>query len=42
VLPALYLPLLLRGLDSRTDLGLFLALFGLHTLALIAGRRRHG
>lgn len=37
-LPTLYLPLLLRGLESVAGLGLFLGLFGLHVLALIGGR----
>jgi hypothetical protein len=41
LLPALYLPLLLRGLESRAGLGLFLTLFGLHALALLGGRRHH-
>lgn len=41
LLPALYLPLLLRGLESRAGLGLFLTLFGIHALALLGGRRHH-
>lgn len=40
-LPALYVPLLLRGLESLAGLGLFLALFGLHVLALIGGRAHY-
>lgn len=38
LLPALYLPLLLQGIESLVGLGLFLALFGLHALALFGGR----
>lgn len=41
-LPALYLPLLLRGIESVAGLGLFLGLFGLHVLALMGGRRHRG
>ena len=37
-LPALYLPLLLSGLGSLSDLAAFLGLFGLHVLALLAGQ----
>lgn len=37
-LPALYLPLLLTGLATATDLVLFLSLFGLHLVALVGGR----
>ena len=37
-LPALYVPLLALGLDTRQDLALFLALFALHVVALVAGR----
>jgi len=37
-LPALYLPLLITGLSTVSDLLTFLALFGLHVLALIGGR----
>lgn len=37
-LPALYLPLFVTGLESTGDLLTFLGLFGLHLLALFAGR----
>ena len=37
-LPALYLPLLLTGLSTPTDLLTFLGLFGLHAVALVGGR----
>ena len=37
-LPALYLPLLLAGLESVEGLAAFLGLFGLHVLALVGGR----
>lgn len=37
-LPALYLPLLLRGLEGVGGLWLFLTLVGFHVLALIGGR----
>lgn len=37
-LPAIYLPLLASGIESVRGLGLFLGLFGLHVLALVAGR----
>lgn len=42
-LPVLYLPLLAKGLSSVDDLLAFLALLGVHILALLAGRshRRH-
>lgn len=38
VLPALYLPLLLAGLDDAQGLLLFLGLFGLHVVLLYGGR----
>lgn len=41
-LPALYLPLLVQGLESVAGLGLFLGLLGLHVLALLGGRRHRG
>lgn len=41
-LPALYLPLLLVGIDTTNGLVTFLLLFGLHVLALLGGRRYHG
>lgn len=43
-LPVLYLPLLVTGLRSTGELLVFLALFGVHVLALLAGRshRRDG
>ena len=37
-LPALYIPLLVAGLESTGDLSVFLGLFGLHLLALFGGR----
>lgn len=37
-LPVLYVPLFLGGVRSSNDLVLFLGLFGLHVLALTAGR----
>jgi len=37
-LPAIYLPLLITGLSTVSDLLLFLGLFGLHLLALVGGR----
>lgn len=41
-LPGLYVPLLLRGIESVDGLVLFLGLFGLHVLALVGGRRHRG
>lgn len=38
-LPAVYLPLLLAGIDTPDGLSTFLVLFGLHVVALVAGRR---
>lgn len=38
VLPALYLPLLFAGIEELRGLVVFLALFALHVLALVAGR----
>lgn len=38
VLPVLYLPLLATGLESIGGLVAFLGLFGIHLLALVAGR----
>lgn len=38
-LPAVYLPLLLAGIDSADGPSTFLVLFGLHVVALVAGRR---
>lgn len=40
-IPVLYLPLLLSGIESRTGLGLFLGLVGVHLLTLIGGRNYH-
>lgn len=40
-LPALYLPLLVDGIETADRLGLFFGLFGLHVMALVGGRRRH-
>lgn len=37
-LPVGYLALLATGIDSGTELGLFLGLFGVHVAALIGGR----
>lgn len=37
-LPALYLPLLVTGLDGTSELLSFLALLGLHLVALVIGR----
>ena len=37
-LPALYLPLLLTGLDTTSELVTFLGLLGLHLVALVVGR----
>lgn len=37
-LPALYLPLLVTGLDTTSELVTFLALLGLHLVALVIGR----
>lgn len=43
-IPAIYLPLFVLGIDTTGELLVFLALFGLHLLALIGGRyhRRSG
>ena len=41
-LPAVYLPLLLTGIDTTNGLVTFFLLFGLHVLALLGGRRHHG
>ena len=41
-LPAIYLPLLVAGIDGGEDLLLFLALLGLHVLALVGGRDHRG
>jgi hypothetical protein len=38
-LPAVYLPLLLSGVDTTGGLATFLLLFGLHVSALVGGRR---
>ena len=40
-LPALYLPLIISGIESTEGLLLFLGLFGLHVTALVGGRA-HG
>lgn len=40
-LPVLYLPLLATGPDTTGDLITFLALLGLHVLALIGGRNHN-
>ena len=37
-LPALYLPLIISGIESATGLLVFLGLFVLHVAALIGGR----
>lgn len=37
-LPALYLPLVISGLNSVGDLAVFFGLFGLHLAALLGGR----
>lgn len=37
-LPAVYLPLLVVGIDGADGLLLFLGLLGLHVLALVGGR----
>ena len=39
VLPSVYLPLLVFGIDSTDGLATFLLLFGLHLVALVGGRR---
>jgi hypothetical protein len=39
VLPALYLPLLVAGIQSTDGLVTFLGLLGLHLVALVGGRR---
>lgn len=36
-LPVGYLSLLVRGIEGRTGLVLFLGLFGLHLMALVVG-----
>lgn len=42
-LPAVYLPLLATGIESARGLALFLGLFGLHVVALVAGHpHAHG
>jgi hypothetical protein len=38
LLPVIYIPLLLTRLHTTQDLLLFLALFGLHVIALFGGR----
>lgn len=38
-LPAVYLPWLVAGIDTTDGLLAFLAVFGLHVLALFVGRR---
>lgn len=38
-LPALYLPLLIAGIESTDGLLAFLGLLGLHVVALVGGRR---
>lgn len=38
VLPVCYLSLLVLGIDDATGLAVFLGLFGLHVLTLIAGK----
>lgn len=37
-LPALYMPLLVTGIETLDGLALFLGLFGVHILSLAAGR----
>ena len=37
-LPVLYIPLLTTGIHGLEELTLFLGVFGLHLLALVAGR----
>ena len=37
-IPVMYVPLLATGIDGVAELGLFFGLFGLHLLALFAGR----
>ena len=37
-LPALYLPLIVTGLDTTSELITFLGLLGLHLVALVLGR----
>ena len=41
-LPAVYLPLLFAGIERAEGLLLFLALLGLHVLALVGGRAYPG
>lgn len=41
-LPAFYLPLLVAGIDTTDGLATFLAVFGLHVVALVAGRHYQG
>lgn len=41
VLPVLYLPLLITGIETIDGLALFLGLFGAHLLTLVAGRSYH-
>ena len=38
-LPAVYLPLLVAGIETTGGLTAFLLLFGLHVFALVGGRR---
>lgn len=40
-LPALYLPLLIVGIESTDGLMVFLGLYGLHVLSLLGGRRHY-
>lgn len=38
-LPAVYLPLLIVGVETTAGPGTFLGLFGLHVVSLVGGRR---
>lgn len=40
-LPAVYLPLLVTGIETTDGLTLFLGLLGLHLVTLVAGRSYH-
>lgn len=40
-LPLLYLPLFASGIETTTGLMIFLALFGMHLLALVGGHGHH-
>lgn len=37
LLPVLYVPVILTGLDSRGSVSVFLVLFALHVVALVVG-----